>query len=145
MNAGHREFNPLRNIYGVISDAFKIFRYHKKIESILAIGGIFGNHLNKCLFYTVKGIIHYIIVIEYRFSKLKVLLYIGINAVCHHFNGGFCHKTNIVAFLAGSAVKEGNDLGNILCLIADSFHIGNHFKGGGNHTKVFGYGLLLKQ
>ena len=99
-----------------------------------------GNHLNKCLFYTVKGIIHYIIVIGYRFSKLKVLLYIGINAVCHHFNGGFCHKTNIVAFLAGSAVKEGNDLGNILCLIADSFHIGNHFKGSGNHTK----GLWLR-
>ena len=80
MNAGHGELNPLRNIHSVVSDTFKIFCYHKKIESILAIGGIFGNHLNKCLFYTVKGIIHYIIVIGYRLGKLKILLNIGIDA-----------------------------------------------------------------
>ena len=144
MNTGHGELYPLRNINGVIPDAFKIFCYHKKIHRILTIGGIFGNHLNKCLFYTVKGIIYNIVIIGYRLGKLKVPAYIGINTVSHHFNSGFCHKTNIVAFLAGSAVKEGNDLGNILCLIADSFHIGNHFKGSGNHTKVFCYGLLLK-
>ena len=39
----------------------------------------------------------------------------------------------------------GNDLHNILRLIADALHVGDHLHGGRDHPQIPGYGLLAQQ
>ena len=42
-------------------------------------------------------------------------------------------------------LHAGDDLRNILRLIADAFHIGDHFQCGGDLPQIAGHRLLLKQ
>ena len=56
--------------------------------------------------------------VRYRFCKFKISVYIGIYTISNHFNGCFCHDTNIFALFAGSATEEGYNLCDIFCLVA---------------------------
>ena len=47
--------------------------------------------------------------------------------------------------LGGAALQEGDDLGDVLGLVADALHVGDHFQGGGDLAQVPGHRLLLQK
>ena len=49
------------------------------------------------------------------------------------------------ALLAGAALQKTDDLGDILRLIADALHIGDHFQRGADLPQIPGHRLLLQQ
>ena len=60
-------------------------------------------------------------------------------------NHGPGHFTENGVIFRLPVLQKGDDLGNILRLIADSLHVGDHFQSGGDLPQVPGHGLLLEQ
>ena len=68
----------------------------------------------------------------------------GVHAARHHGDGGTSHVTHKGALLAGAAIQEADDLGNVLGLIADALHIRYHFQRRADLPQVAGHRLLLQ-
>ena len=47
--------------------------------------------------------------------------------------------------LGGAALQEGDDLGDVLGLVADALHVGDHFQGGGDLPQIPCHRLLLQK
>ena len=47
--------------------------------------------------------------------------------------------------LGGAAPEEGDDLGDVLGLVADALHVGDHLQGGGDLAQIPGHRLLLQK
>ena len=73
------------------------------------------------------------------------MFYECVNTFCHHGDGGPGHLAENVVMLGGAALQEGDDLGDVLGLVADALHVGDHFQGGGDLAQVPGHRLLLQQ
>ena len=73
------------------------------------------------------------------------MFYVSINTFRHHFDGGGGHFGHEFIILRAASIQETDDFCDILRLIADAFHVRDHFQGGGNLPKVPGHGLLLQK
>ena len=73
------------------------------------------------------------------------MFYVSINTFRHHFDGGAGHFGHQALVLRRAAVQKADDLRHVLRLIADAFHVRDHFQGGGDLPQIAGHRLLLQQ
>lgn len=125
MNSRHRENNPFRDIHRVVADPFKVLGDHQKIQGLLPAGRVFRYLRYQLLFHLRKVVIHYIILRDDQLCQLGIPPHIGIHAFGHHLNGVLGHLPQQGA-VGALTVHIGNDLRDILRLVANAFHVGDH-------------------
>ena len=77
VNAGNREFYPLRNVGAVVTNPLKILANHQKIQRIFTLGRLGCNHLDDSVLDLGEIIVHHIIVgITLRASSRFLLFWI---------------------------------------------------------------------
>ena len=99
-------------------------------------------HLSEIFVYDV-------VLLEHLLCHLDVMLDISVNALGDHADGGLGHLTELAVlvdegFFLDRFVQELDDLGDVLRLVANAFHIGDHLQGGADLPQVTGHRLLLQ-
>ena len=112
---------------------------------LFAIGGILRDHSDKRSLDSAECLVYHVIVLDHRPGQAQILPHIGIHAVGDHFDGGLRHDPDVPTLRAGPATQGGNNLGNVLRLITDALHVGDHLQRRGDHPQIPGHGLLLQQ
>ncbi len=95
--------------------------------------------------YFYEQVIHHVVVGDNRVGQGQILTHKGVDTLRYHFDGSAGHVADVVAFPAGPAAQKTDNLGNIVGLIADTLHVGDHFKRGGNLPEIPRYRLLLQK
>ena len=73
------------------------------------------------------------------------MFYVRINTFRHHFNHGAGHILQHIAVFHAAALQKFHDFGDILRLVADALHVGDHLQRRGNLPEIPGHGLLLQK
>ena len=129
----------------MVTDSLQILCDHQQIQTILAVFPVSRDHVDQCFLGAVEGIVHNIVHGKYLFHQNHVLIHIGIHSGANHLLGSFCHQANILAFLSCTSMQKGDDLPDILGLVADALHVGDDFHSCADLPQIPGNGLLLKE
>ena len=93
----------------------------------------------------VEITVHLIVGGDDLLGQVHILPDIGVHALADHADGGPGHIPQGVAGAERPAGAAEQDLGNIVGLVADTFHVRDHLQGSGDLPQVAGHRLLLKQ
>ena len=129
----------------MIANAFKVLADHQQIQGEAPVCRCLGNHLDQTVFHLTEIIIHHVVMGDDRFCQSHILLHIGVHAVGNHADSGPGHGAEQGAMGFPAALQIAHNLGNVLRLVANALHVGNHFQGGGDLPQVTGHRLLPQQ
>ena len=129
----------------MVADSFKIFGNHQLIQSNLALIRIGSNITNQCFPLLNKQLVYYIVILFYLLCQFQILTHISIYTACYHFHGCLRHFGQRLIAVRRHHIAHIQNFGNILCLIPNPFHIGNHFQRCGNLPQISCHRLLLQQ
>ena len=129
----------------MVADTLAVFCDHQQIQGVLAILGVVADDVDQRGSDLHEIAVHHIVMLHDGVCQIQILSDIGVNSFTNHLHGGFCHLTDLDGFPFHTAVQVGDDLGDVLGLVADTLHVGDHLHGCGDLAQVTGHGLLLEQ
>ena len=133
----------------MIGDSLEIFRDHDHVNCVLCRSEISAralrDALNQLLFYGFKQKVNHIVVGFHTACQLHVPIDISGDTVCHHALGFPAHFPDFREVGCLRDLRGDDDFRDIRCLVADSFHVRDHFQSGGNLPQVSRHRLLLQQ
>ena len=129
----------------MVADALEILGDHQQVQGVLPVAGVGGDAGDQGLLHLAEIGVHGVIGSQNGLCFYCIMFYECVNTFCHHRDGCPGHLAENVVMLGGAALQEGDDLGDVLGLVADALHVGDHFQGGGDLAQVPGHRLLLQK
>ena len=106
---------------------------------------MFRDAADQTLLHLRELLIHRVVCCNDLFGQHYITFYVGVYAFCHHLYDCLGHFPEKRVVFRLPVAEKTDDLRNILRLIADTLHIGDHFQCGGNLPQIPCHRLLLKQ
>ena len=129
----------------MVADALEILGDHQQVQGILPVAGVGGDAADEGVLHLLEIGVHGVVGGKHRLCFYCIMFYVCVNTFCHHRDGCPGHLAQNIVVLGGAAPEEGDDLGDVLGLVADALHIRDHFQGGGDLAQVPGHRLLLQK
>ena len=129
----------------MVADALEILRNHQQIQCNLTLAGFAGNRGYQCLLDIGKILIDQIVLFCNRASQINIAPDKRVYALRDHGTGLLCHAADKRAVECIMAEEKRDDFRDIRCLIANAFHIRDHFECCRNLPQITRDRLLLQK
>ena len=145
VHAGDGEFDPFGQVDRVVADALEILCDHQQIQRDLALNGFAGDGGDQCLLDVGKILVDQIVLLCDRAGQIHIAADERVHALRDHGAGLLRHAADECAVKRVVAEEKRDDFRDIRCLIANAFHIRDHFECCRNLPQVACDRLLLQK